>query len=377
MPAALRDWDAHYHPAPLEQLGSAAAVGQRRHAHARHAQAQQRHGRRELPVVGHIQLALRAIAAGTANTDLRIGAGPCRGRVVGASVCQAPESTHTTQMAVVSEAALAFALSLADGADAVDYPTTPPAGHTHASARELDLMERRFAELEERLDQASPKPVVSAPVPRRTLLVVTEGSAVSEALASVHAQAQAAAELAATLAEAEKSRKSSGGDATVFHVGSPETQPQQPGAHVQAVLSEVISDRPSPAQLDLHQAKRLEAMRARLSSSRSPREMTVSKTEEGAIAPSPARTGRTQEELKAIYARQKGVQVPQKGVRVLRQETQHRTWAPDSGYEVLSDFDFADALKVDEQHRPLSQAVSVVPTPTHGPPGLPFESSET
>jgi len=251
-------------------------------------------------------------------------------------------------MPVVSEAALAFALSLADGAEAVEDPTPPRAGRTHAVAPELDLMEQRFAELEERLDRAkSPKPVTSAPLPRRT--VATEGSAVSEALASVQAQAQAAAELAATLAEAEKSRKSSGGDATVFHVGSPVTQPlQQPDANFHAVLSEGISAGPSPAQLDLHQAERLEALRAR--------ETTVTKTDRSAIPPSPA--PRTQEELKAIYQRQKGVQ------QVPRQETQHRPWAPASGYAVLSDFDFADTLNLDEPQRPSTQAVTVV---SHSP----------
>lgn len=246
-------------------------------------------------------------------------------------------------MTTVSEAALAYALSLAEGSpEASSCETAPSSGQL-----ELETMERRFSELEQRMEEASsPAKHVVHTANRTTHRTAAEGSAVSEALACVQAQDQAAAVLAVTLAEAQRAAKSSGGDATVFHLGSPEAQPlpeisvgtdwpEMSGA-MQKKNGERAADWESMTVLtallcaDQGQTARTPAAAQAKETPSAPSQADKSHHEQ-----QPLRQSRTQDELKAMYEQQKA------GEQMVPQQATNDEQSRATGYAVLCDFDFA------------------------------------
>lgn len=276
-------------------------------------------------------------------------------------------------MTTVSEAALAYALSLAEGSpDASSCETAPSSG------LELEIMERRFEELEQRLEEArspaSAGHVVSTcsihNVNRTTHRTTAEGSAVSEALACVQAQEQAAAELAVTLAEAERAAKSSGGDATVFHLGSPETQPlpeigvgaawpEMSGA-MQKINGVQAADWESMTGLTaLRCADQGQTDRTPAAEQAEETPSAASQADESQHEQQPLRQSRTQDELKAMYERQKA------GEKTVPQQATNDEKSRATGYAVLCDYDFAgtdpnEARPGGKRYAALSLSVRIV-----------------
>lgn len=251
------------------------------------------------------------------------------------------------RMPAVSEAALAYALSLAESSSERhledsknrETPSNTPLSYEQV---ELSLIEQRFADLEQRLEQASPAKHVQSP-----FLLHAENSAVSEALASVQAQEQTRESVATTLAEAERAAKSSGGDATVFHLDSPETQPL-PELFVRAVWPEMsVNVGPMPDQSAESKDSTVSDVLIHTDQGQMPWTLHAEENKGTTSAAAHAgetrheeqqpRRGRTQEELRVMYERQKADRksAPQRA-------TQHDR-EPAVSYAVLSDFDFAGA----------------------------------
>lgn len=266
------------------------------------------------------------------------------------------------RMPAVSEAALAYALSLAESSSERhledsknrETPSNKPLSYEQV---ELSLIER-FADLEQRLEQASPAKHVQSP-----FLLHAENSAVSEALASVQAQEQTRESVATTLAEAERAAKSSGGDATVFHLDSPETQPL-PELFVRAVWPEMsVNVGPMPDQSAESKDSTVSDVLIHTDQGQMPWTLHAEENKGTTSAAAHAgetrheeqqpRRGRTQEELRVMYERQKADRksAPQRA-------TQHDR---EVSYAVLSDFDFAGAS---DGQFPVSENAQVAAMPS-------------